>query len=180
VPWANEEHARCKPTASGDPSVDLRMALSRCCPIAINPRLPPLHLSRAGRHHEKRFVKSPAHLQAMPCVWLAESRWALKLGTTAPKPTHLELDVEPTQRPILHSKLDSKASNIDLLWKPSRPHASWGPDPGLDIKSLADGFSGSHAMPCTVPVALRCRVVFSRERPHYPPRIWLSQETIIE
>ncbi|UKZ91924.1 uncharacterized protein TrAFT101_006893 [Trichoderma asperellum] len=58
VPWANEEHARCKPTASGDPSVDSRMVLSRGCQ------------SRAGRHHEKRFVKSPAHLQAMPCVWL--------------------------------------------------------------------------------------------------------------
>lgn len=79
VPWANEEHARCKPTASGDPSVDLRMVLSRCC------QSPGCHLSRPGRHHEKRFVKSPAHLQAMPCVWLAESIWALKLGTTAPK-----------------------------------------------------------------------------------------------
>lgn len=65
VPWANEEHARCKPTASGDPSVDLWMELSRCCQSLG------CHLSRAGRHHEKRFVKSPAHLQAMPCVWLA-------------------------------------------------------------------------------------------------------------
>lgn len=89
------------------------------------PLLPPLlsvpgcHLSRAGRHHEIRFVKSPAHLQAMPCVWLAESRWALKLETTAPKPTHLELVVEPTQRPILHSKLDSKAYRSSLEAQPT-------------------------------------------------------------
>lgn len=118
-------HGQMRSTHDVSPQL-LAILLWTCgwrCPVAA-PLLsvPGCHLSRAGRHHEKRFVNSPAHLQAMPCVWLAgmaESRWALKLETTAPKPTHLELVVEPTQRPILHSKLDSKAYRSSLEAQPT-------------------------------------------------------------
>lgn len=58
VPWANEEHARCKPTASGDPSVDWRMALSRCCQSLG------CHLSKLAditRNDLSSFSTPPAH-----------------------------------------------------------------------------------------------------------------------
>lgn len=88
------------------------------CPVAVNPWAATYQSWPTSR---ETICQVPAHLQPMPCVWLAESRWALKLETTAPKPTHRELVVEPTQRPVLHSKLDSKAYRSSLEAQPTPP-----------------------------------------------------------
>lgn len=86
-----------------------------CCPVAVNPRATTYReLVGITRNDLSNPSTPPGHAVCLAGI----VEMGAKIGDDSPQ-TNLELDVEPTQRPVLHSILDSKAYRSSLEAQPT-------------------------------------------------------------
>jgi hypothetical protein len=88
-----------------------------CCrPIAVNPGLPPTYQELASI--TRNDLSNPQHTSNHAVCLVDIFELSAKNGVGSPQASR-ELVHEPTQHPILHSKLDSKAYRSSLEAQPT-------------------------------------------------------------